>query len=296
MIPAFAPPRQEPSLYPVRFDRKARFHELDPCGDVSRTSVLRWFEQARRAIEGRAFGTERPVVRPPLTASRVELLAQVPAGPGYVIGAGVATIAPASFTCTYGLFRDGECVALGESESVHSRDGMPAELPGDVRHRLAAIGGTRIPARHVDRDPARLVADAYPFSVDVRARFGDLDTGRTVGNVALAGWYLDVLAELHLDVLGRHEGTQTVSCTLDLLAPRSLSVGHLTDVVYPGTYRVGVGVIDVDDTSVHYACGLFDGLHCVGLAEAIGAHSVAAGGGRGAVELSHRFDRMRLRR
>ncbi|ODU00593.1 MAG: hypothetical protein ABS81_23170 [Pseudonocardia sp. SCN 72-86] len=295
MIPAFAPPRQEPSLYPVRFDRTARFHELDPCGDVARTSVLRWFEQARRAVEGRAFGPARPIVRPPLSAVRVELLGPVPAGASYEIGVGVATISAASFTCTYGLFREGECVALGESVSMHSRDGMPAELPGDVRHKLAAIGGTRIPGREIERDPARLVRDAYPFGVDVRARVGELDTSRTVGNVALAGWYLDVLAELHLDVLG-HVGAQPVGCTLDLLAPRSLSVGHLADVFYPGTYRVGVGVLDVDDSSVHYACGLFEGVHCVGLAEAIGAHSVGPMAGRRAVELAHRFDGLRMRR
>ncbi|MGD9987850.1 acyl-CoA thioesterase [Pseudonocardia sp.] len=295
MIPAFAPPRQEPSLYPVRFDRTARFHELGPGGEIARTTVLRWFEQARRAVETRAFGPDRPVTRPPLSAVRVEMLGPVPAGASYEIGAGVATISAASFTCTYGLFRDGECVALGESASMHSRDGMPAELPGDVRHRLAAIGGTRIPGRDVERDPARLVRDAYPFGVDVRARFGELDTGRTVGNVALAGWYLDVLAELHLDVLG-HVHAQPVGSTLDLLAPRSLSVGHLADVIYPGTYRVQVGVLDVDDTSVHYACGLFEGVHCVGLAEAIGTHAVAAAVGRGAIELADRFDRLRMRR
>ena len=51
MIPAFAPPRQEPSLYPVLFDRDARFHELDACGEVSRPTILKWFEQARRHVE-----------------------------------------------------------------------------------------------------------------------------------------------------------------------------------------------------------------------------------------------------
>ncbi|GJF06464.1 acyl-CoA thioesterase [Pseudonocardia sp. D17] len=294
MIPAFAPPRQEPSLYPVLFDRTPRYHELEPCGAVARTSVLRWFEQARRAVERRAFGEQRPFVRPPLAAERVEVLGPLPSHGDYQVGVGVSAINGSSFSCTYGLFVAGDCVALGDSVSVHSRDGMPAELPPDVRDRLAAMDSTRIPVRVVDRDPARLVRDAYPFGVDVRARFGDLDPGRTVGNVALAGWYLDVLAELHVDVLG-HELHGPVGCTVDGLAPRSLSVDHLTDVAYPGSYRVGVAVVCLDDTSVHYACGLFDGAHCLGLAEAIGARTVAATRERAAIDLGPRFEALRLR-
>jgi acyl-CoA thioester hydrolase len=43
-------------------------------------------------------------------------------------------------------------------------------------------------------------------------------------------------------------------------------------VRYPGIYQLRVGVLDLDDASVRYACGLFDGPRCIGLAEAVGAH------------------------
>lgn len=290
MIPAFAPPRQEPSLYPVLFDRNARFHELDPCGDVARPTILKWFEQARRNIERRAYGTVGPITRPPLATVRLELLGKARCDASYQVGGGVSAVSQTSFACTYGLFADGECVALGESVSAHSGTDGSVALPGAVRERLATIGGTRLPRRHVEHDPARLVRDAYPFNIDVRARFGDLDTARVVGNVALAGWYLDVLAELHLQVLGR-----PVGCALDALAPRSFCVDHLTEIGYPGVYRLGVGVVDLDETSVNYAFGLFEGAHCRGLADGVGAHTVPFGPSR-LEDLADRLQSYRLRR
>jgi len=129
------------------------------------------------------------------------------------------------------------------------------------------LGGTFTPhcaAIH----PARLVRETYPFRVDVRARFGDLDTNRHVNNVALAGWYVDALAELHLDVLGYPTGGP-----LDSLAPSSLRIDYLAEVQYPAIHQLRVGVVALDETSVRYACGLFDGPRCIGLAEATGGLS-----------------------
>ena len=134
------------------------------------------------------------------------------------------------------------------------------------------------------------MVSADPFSIDVRARLGDLGTDRTVGNVALAGWYLDVLAELQLEVMGR-----PVASAIDRLAPHSFGVAHLTELGYPGTYRLGVGVVDLDDTLVRYSIGLFEGTHCRGLADAIGVHTVPTPAG-GTERLADRFESYRLRR
>ena len=101
--------------------------------------------------------------------------------------------------------------------------------------------------------------EAYPFRLDVRTRFGDLDTNRHVNNVRLATWYLDGLAELHLDVLG-----YPVGGPLDGLAPSSLAVQYLDEVHYPGIYQLRVAVVGIDDDVVRYACGLFDGPHVRG--------------------------------
>lgn len=50
------------------------------------------------------------------------------------------------------------------------------------RHRIA---GPEVPTP--ERDPVR-AREAYPFRLDVRTRFGDLDTNRHVNNVRLATW------------------------------------------------------------------------------------------------------------
>jgi acyl-CoA thioester hydrolase len=131
-------------------------------------------------------------------------------------------------------------------------------------------------ARYSDLDPSRRIGrDALVrwfedarVAVE-RTRFGADDTNRHVNNVRLAGWYLDGLAELHLDVLGYPTGGP-----LDGLSPSSLSVQYLDEVHYPGIYQLRVGVLDLDDTTARYACGLFDGPRCIGLAEAVGAHRV----------------------
>ena len=43
---------------------------------------------------------------------------------------------------------------------------------------------------------------------------------------------------------------------------------------YPGIYQLRVGVLDLDETTARYACGLFDGPRCIGLADAVGTHRV----------------------
>ena len=131
--------------------------------------------------------------------------------------------------------------------------------------------------------------EAYPFRLDVRTRFGDLDTNRHVNNVRLATWYLDGLAELHLDVLG-----YPVGGPLDGLAPSSLSVQYLGEVHYPGIYQLRVAVIGIDDDVVRYACGLFDGPKCVGSAEAAGSCRATAEDGT-PVDLAAALEPFRLR-
>ena len=58
---------------------------------------------------------------------------------------------------------------------------------------------------------------------------------------------------------------------LDGLAPSTLAVQYLGEVHYPGIYQLRVAVLGIDDDVVRYACGLFDGPKCVGLAEAAGS-------------------------
>ncbi|GAA5131881.1 hypothetical protein GCM10023320_55690 [Pseudonocardia adelaidensis] len=256
--------------YPVLLEHDARYGDLDPSRRIGRDALVRWFEDARVAVERTRFGAELTGrMRLLLASVRVEVLAPLRVTGRYRIGLGVTRIGTSSFAYSYGVFADDECVAAGESVSVHASDGRPAPLPAPVR---AALEELRIDGPAAGRprlDPARRVREAYPFRLDVRTRFGDLDTNRHVNNVKLAGWYLDGLAELHLDVLGYPTGGP-----LDGLSPSTLEVQYLDEVHYPGIYQLRVGVVDLDETTARYACGLFDGPRCIGLADAVGSHRV----------------------
>jgi acyl-CoA thioester hydrolase len=259
-----------PTSYPVLLEHDASYSDLDPSRRIGRDALVRWFEDARVAVERTRFGADLTGrMRLLLASVRVDVLAPLRVTRSYRIGLAVTHIGTSSFAYSYGVFADDECVATGESVSVHASGGRPAPLPASVR---AALEELRVDGPRVERpeiDPVRRVREAYPFRLDVRTRFGDLDTNRHVNNVRLAGWYLDGLAELHLDVLGYPTGGP-----LDGLAPSTLSVQYLDEVHYPGIYQLRVGVVDLDETTARYACGLFDGPRCIGLADAVGSHRV----------------------
>jgi acyl-CoA thioester hydrolase len=226
------------------------------------------------AVERDAFDSDLTTrehwqVKRLLAGVRVDVLAPLKVtGRPYEVGLGVTNIGRSSFSYAYGVYDGDTCVATGASTSVHVDGKESAPLPDEVRSELERLRvEAAVPVRAA-ADPARLVRETYPFRVDVRARFGDLDTNRHVNNVALAGWYVDALAELHLDVLGYPTGGP-----LDSLAPSSLRIDYLAEVQYPAIHQLRVGVVALDDTSVRYACGLFDGPRCIGLAEATGGLS-----------------------
>ncbi len=295
-----------PSSFPVLVEHPARYSDLDPSRRIGRDALIRWFEDARVAVELDAFGADlatrvRSQLRLLLASVRVEVLAPLRVAArsaggarsdtgSYRVGLGVTEIGTSSFTYSYGVFADEECVATGESVSVHVTDDGSTPLPAGVREALEGLRTAGAGTERAPREPARLVRESYPFRLDVRTRFGDLDTNRHVNNVALVGWYLDALAELHLDVLGYPTGGP-----LDGLSPSSLHVEYLAEVHYPGIHQLRVGVMELDETSVRYACGLFDGSRCLGLAEAVGTpHAPAADGDP--VALAASLEPFRLRR
>lgn len=286
--------RQDPSLYPVLIEHEARYSDLDPSRRIGRDALVRWFEDARVAVERDAFGADlvarlQARVKLLLAAVRVDVIAPLRVAGRYRIGIGVSHIGVSSFTYAYAVFAGQECVATGESVSVHVDQNGPAPLADEVRGALATIQVDLEASPRPDRGGPRLVRENYPFRVDVRTRFGDLDTNRHVNNVALAGWYLDGLAELHQDVLGYPTGGP-----LDGLSPSSLAVQYRAEVEYPNIYQLRVGVAELDEDTVRYACGLFDGARCIGLAEAEGSHN-APGRDGGLVDLAAALDPFRMK-
>ena len=198
--------------FPVTVERTARYSDLDPTRRLGRDALLRWFEDARVAVERDAFDSDLTTrehwqVKRLLAGVRVDVLAPLKVtGRPYEVGLGVTHIGRSSFSYAYGVYDGDDCVATGASTSVHVGEKGSAPLPDDVRSQLERLRVEAAEPVRAAADADRLVREIYPFRVDVRARFGDLDTNRHVNNVALAGWYLDALAELHLDVLGYPTG------------------------------------------------------------------------------------------
>jgi acyl-CoA thioester hydrolase len=266
--------RRAPSDYPVLIDETPRYSDLDSSRRIGRDALVRWFEDARVQVEYQSFGAditsrERSQIRLILASVTVDVIAPLTVAGSYRVGVGLTHIGTSSFTYEYSVFAGDQCVATGESTSVHIGEGGSAPLPDVLRGSLEKLRIDGEAAGRPERDPARLVRENYPFRLDVRTRFTDVDTNRHVNNVALARWYLDALAELHLDVLG-----YPVGGPLDGLAPSSLRVDYLSEVHYPGIYQLRVGVERFDEHTVRYVCGLFDGPRCVGTASAVGAHRV----------------------
>jgi acyl-CoA thioester hydrolase len=286
--------RVEPSRFPVLVEHAAQYSDLDPSRRIGRDTLVRWFEDARVALGRAALDADltdraRGLVRLRVVAVRVDVLAPLQIAGHCRIGIGVSRIGRSSASYRYGVFAGDECVATGESTSVYvGDDGAAAPLPDELRDQLGrhVIAGPEAPVP--ERMPVR-PREAYPFRVDIRSRFGDLDTNRHVNNVRLATWYLDGLAELHLDVLGYPTGGP-----LDGLAPSTLAVQYLGEVHYPGIYQLRVAVTGIDDDVVRYACGLFDGPTCMGLAEAAGSCHATTAEGR-PVDLAAALEPFRLR-
>lgn len=287
--------RTDPTLYPVVLAPTARYSDLDPSRRVGRDAVIRWFEDARVAVERGLVGQtidNRQLsghYGQLLAAIGVELHAPLRIGRDYRVGIGVSHLGRSSFSYDYGVFAGPDLVASGRSTSVFVKDLQITPLPDDLRAGLEAI---RVADREVVKpvlDEAGLVRENYPFRYDVRTRFGDIDTNRHVNNVVLASWYLDGIAELHTDVLGYPLGGPMVG-----FAPSSLSVQYLEQVHYPGIYQLRVGVAELGDAEIRYALGLFDGSRCLGLAKASGPVSAVAEDGS-VVDLAEKFAAFRLR-
>ncbi|GAA1850916.1 hypothetical protein GCM10009772_30050 [Pseudonocardia alni subsp. carboxydivorans] len=262
----------EPGMFPVLIEHEARYADLDPSRRIGRDALVRWFEDARVAVERDTFGADlvarlQSRVRLLLAAIRVDVLAPLRVAGSYRIGVGVSHIGTTSFSYRYAVFAGDECVATGESTSVHTDGDAPTPLTDEVRGALTTLRIEAPAPVRPERGDARAVRENYPFRWDVRTRFTDLDTNRHVNNVALASWYLDGLAELHSDVLGYPAGGP-----LDGLSPSTLSVQYLSEVHYPGIYQMRVAVTEIGEDTVRYVCGLFHDRELIGLAEAEGFH------------------------
>ncbi|HSA50857.1 MAG TPA: thioesterase family protein [Yinghuangia sp.] len=125
-----------------------------------------------------------------------------------------------------------------------------------------------------ESDPARLVLDNYPFVHRIEARFSDMDVQRHLNNAAITTFYEDTRVNLNRLMYGDELVSGEAEFRLLVL---ETTVRYLSEAPYPGSYRIGAGVIRFGGSSYQYGLGLFLDDTCVGLSETVMVHVTDAG-------------------
>ena len=127
--------------YPLRFEARSLYGDVDTNRHVNNVTVARWFEEGRAQLNHRVAGAARLLDPPPglqllLVSIQIEYLQQVPYPSTVTVGAAVGRIGGASYAVAHGLVHDGQCAALGESVVVQARGGQPLRLTPEERAAL----------------------------------------------------------------------------------------------------------------------------------------------------------------
>ena len=120
-------------------------------------------------------------------------------------------------------------------------------------------------------DPKRRDPAAYPWSVEVPTRFGDLDLNAHLNNVAIANLYEE----------GRVRFNHHLRRAHNIGRPRFLvarvEIDYLGEAHYPAAALLSAAVLDVGRTSWRIALGLFQKGECRGLCDTVMVHRGDAG-------------------
>ena len=112
--------------------------------------------------------------------------------------------------------------------------------------------------------PERLVVDSYRFRTIIEPRFGDMDALRHLNNVALAGIYEE--GRLRFTSTFNH-GPIGDARARPVLA--EVRIRYLAEGRYPGALIVGVGVLNIGNSSYVIGQALFQDGGCIGISDVV---------------------------
>jgi len=116
--------------------------------------------------------------------------------------------------------------------------------------------------------PWRLDENAYPVTLEVQTRFGDLDPLRHLNNVALARVYEEGRVRLHDRLRAAFEADGRVVVA-------RVAIDYLGEGRYPAPLTLGTGVLRVGEASYTIGQGLFQQGVCIGVAETVVVYTVS---------------------
>jgi len=112
------------------------------------------------------------------------------------------------------------------------------------------------------RDPA-----AYPFTVALEMRFGDMDVWHHLNNVSAMRFYEEGRIRFMAELRRREADWDRYR-----LMVAHASVDYLGEGRYPHAISVGVGITSLGTSSFRFAEALFQQDRCIGLAEVVLTH------------------------
>ncbi|NWH08813.1 MAG: acyl-CoA thioesterase [Alphaproteobacteria bacterium] len=121
-------------------------------------------------------------------------------------------------------------------------------------------------------NPRRLELGTYPFSVPLLARFGDMDIGQHLNNVAIARYYEEARVVFNQSLLGDLRLSSRPDAPARVLVAQ-VNITYLREGRYPGQLTVGVGVARIGTTSYTLGCALFQEDDCLGVSDAVIVHA-----------------------
>jgi acyl-CoA thioester hydrolase len=136
--------RRQAENYPLRYESRALYSDVDANRHVNNVAYARWFEEGRAQLNERVAGPGTLLNPPPgvqflLVSLRLDYLAQVPYPSTVTVASAVGRISGASYVILHALFHQDRCAALGESVVVRARDGRPVRLSEAERAALVPL-------------------------------------------------------------------------------------------------------------------------------------------------------------
>jgi acyl-CoA thioester hydrolase len=110
--------------------------------------------------------------------------------------------------------------------------------------------------------PSRLDLANYPTTLDVPARFSDLDPLNHLNNVAIGNFYEEGRVNFNRKALAFLLDRRRIRFLLI-----NVSITYLREGKYPGLLTVGTGLLRLGRTSFTLGQALFENGQCIGLAE-----------------------------
>lgn len=136
--------RLDLASYPLQFDTRVLYADMDGFRHLNNGATGRYFEEGRADLNIRVFGKEC-MIDPP--AGMQLLFATVTVDfllqgyyPGVVtVASGLSSLGRSSYVVAQAAFQNGACFALAEAVMVKAIDGRPAPLTDDERAKLVAF-------------------------------------------------------------------------------------------------------------------------------------------------------------